>query len=43
VSLPNFADPYNGNPPINGAFPTPLTNLTLTPNMTLAYTQRIGT
>jgi hypothetical protein len=39
VILPNFADPYNGNPPINGAFSTPLTNLTLTPNMTLPYTQ----
>ena len=39
VSLPNFADPYNGNPPILGAFSTPLTNLTLAPNMTLPYTQ----
>ncbi len=39
VSLPNFADPFNGNPPINGAFSTPLTNLTLAPNMTLPYTQ----
>ena len=39
VSLPNFADPYNGNPPIPGAFSTPLTNLTLAPNMTLPYSQ----
>ena len=39
VSLPNFADPYNGNPPITGSFSTPLTNLTLAPNMTLPYTQ----
>jgi hypothetical protein len=39
VSLPNFANPYNGNPPIPGAFSTPLTNLTLAPNMTLPYTQ----
>ena len=39
VSLPNFADPYNGNPPIPGAFSTPLTNLTLAPNMTLPYAQ----
>ena len=39
VSLPNFADPFNGNPPVPGAFSTPLTNLTLSPNMTLPYTQ----
>ena len=39
VSLPNFADPYNGNPPVPGTFSTPLTNLTLSPNMTLPYTQ----
>ncbi len=39
VSLPNFADPYNGNPPVPGAFSTPLTNLTLAPNMTLPYSQ----
>ena len=39
VSLPNFADPYNGNPPTPGAFSTPLTNLTLAPNMTLPYSQ----
>jgi hypothetical protein len=39
VSLPNFADPYNGNPPLPGAFSTALTNLTLAPNMTLPYSQ----
>ncbi len=39
VSLPNFADPYNGTPPVTGAFSTPLTNLTLAPNMTLPYSQ----
>ena len=39
VSLPNFADPFNGNPPVNGSFSTPLTNLTLAQNMTLPYTQ----
>ncbi|MGA9567809.1 MAG: carboxypeptidase regulatory-like domain-containing protein [Candidatus Korobacteraceae bacterium] len=39
VSLPNFADPYNGTPPVAGSFSTPLTNLTLAPNMTLPYSQ----
>ena len=39
VGLPNFADPFNGNPPMNGSFSTPLTNLTLAPNLTLPYTQ----
>jgi hypothetical protein len=39
VSLPNFADPFNGNPPAPGTFSTPLTNLTLSPNLTLPYTQ----
>ena len=29
VSLPNFADPFNGHPPAPGTFSTPLTNLTL--------------
>src|SRR6185437_7224735 len=38
VSLPNFADPFNGNPPAAGTFSTPLTNLTLSPNLTLPYT-----
>lgn len=39
VSLPNFADPFNGNPPAPGIFSTPLTNLTLSPTLTLPYTQ----
>lgn len=39
VSLPNFSDPFNGNPPVAGKFSTPLTNLTLAPNMTLPYAQ----
>jgi len=39
ISLPNFADPYNGNPPVNGQFATPLTNLTLAAKLPLPYTQ----
>ncbi|MGB8534883.1 MAG: carboxypeptidase regulatory-like domain-containing protein [Acidobacteriaceae bacterium] len=39
VSLPNFADPFNGKPPAAGTFSTPLTNLTLSPTLTLPYTQ----
>ena len=39
VSLPNFADPFNGHPPAAGTFSTPLTNLTLSPKLTLPYTQ----
>jgi outer membrane receptor protein involved in Fe transport len=39
VSLPHFADPFNGHPPAPGTFSTPLTNLTLAPNLTLPYTQ----
>ena len=39
ISVPNFADPFNGNPPPPGAFATPLTNLTLTPNLPLPYSQ----
>jgi hypothetical protein len=35
----NFQDPYNGNPPAQGTFATPLTNLTLSPNLSLPYTQ----
>jgi hypothetical protein len=35
----NFSDPFNANPPIAGQFATPLTNLTLTPNLPLPYTQ----
>ena len=36
---PNFMDPYNGPPPPLGTFATPLTNLTLTPNLPLPYSQ----
>jgi Carboxypeptidase regulatory-like domain/TonB dependent receptor len=39
VSLPNFADPFNGHPPAVGTFSTPLTNLTLSPSLKLPYTQ----
>jgi Carboxypeptidase regulatory-like domain/TonB dependent receptor len=39
ISLPNFADPFNGNPPAPGTFATPLTNLTLSPNLPLPYSQ----
>lgn len=39
VSVPNFNDPFNGNPPPLGTFATPLTNLTLAPNLPLPYTQ----
>jgi hypothetical protein len=39
LSVPNFSDPYNGNPPPLGSFATPLTNLTLTPNLHLPYSQ----
>jgi len=35
----NFSDPFNGNPPIAGDFSKPLTNLTVTPNLPLPYTQ----
>jgi hypothetical protein len=39
VSLPDFADPFNGNPPAAGTFSTPLTNLTLSPALALPYAQ----
>ncbi|HET6207494.1 MAG TPA: carboxypeptidase regulatory-like domain-containing protein [Terracidiphilus sp.] len=39
VSLPDFADPFNGNPPAPGTFSKPLTNLTLSPKLTLPYAQ----
>jgi hypothetical protein len=35
----NLADPFNGNPPQAGQFSTPLTNLTLAPNLSLPYAQ----
>ena len=39
VSTPNFADPFNGAPPIAGEFSKPLTNLTLAANLPLPYSQ----
>ncbi len=39
VSLPDFADPFNGNPPAPGTFSKPLTNLTLAPALRLPYAQ----
>lgn len=39
ISVPNFADPFNGNPPGPGEFATPLTNLTLDSNLSLPYAQ----
>jgi Carboxypeptidase regulatory-like domain len=39
ISTPNFADPFNGNPPVNGQFATPLTNLTLDAKLPLPYSQ----
>ena len=39
VSLPNFADPFNGQNPFNGTFAQPMTILTLDPNLRLPYAQ----
>ena len=39
LSAPDFADPYQGNPPVSGQFATPLTNLTLAANLPLPYAQ----
>jgi hypothetical protein len=39
VSLPDFADPFNGHPPAVGTFSAALTNLTLSPTLTLPYAQ----
>jgi Carboxypeptidase regulatory-like domain len=39
ISTPNFADPFKGNPPVNGQFATPLTNLTLDSKLSLPYAQ----
>jgi len=36
---PDFSDPFLGKPPALGAFATPLTNLTLTPNLPLPYSE----
>jgi len=39
ISMPNFADPYNGQNPFNGSFAQPMTLLTLDPNLRLPYAQ----
>ncbi len=39
ISLPNFADPFNGENPFNGSFAQPMTLLTLDPNLRLPYAQ----
>jgi hypothetical protein len=39
ISVPNFSDPFNGNPPAPGTFATPLTNLTLNSKLPLPYSQ----
>ena len=39
IQLPNFADPYNGQNPFNGSFASPMTLLTLDPNLRLPYAQ----
>jgi Carboxypeptidase regulatory-like domain/TonB dependent receptor len=39
ISIPNFADPYNGQSPFNGNFAQPMTLLTLNPQLRLPYAQ----
>jgi len=39
ISVPNFADPYNGQNPFNGSFAQPMTLLVLNPNLRLPYAQ----
>jgi Carboxypeptidase regulatory-like domain/TonB dependent receptor len=40
ISIPTFGDPFGpAGPPPPGAFATPLTNLTVAPNLPLPYTQ----
>ena len=39
VSLPNFADPFNGQNPFNGTFSENMTLLVLNPNLRLPYAQ----
>src|SRR5207244_106189 len=39
ISIPNFADPFNAEPPPPGTFVTPMTNLTLAPKLPLPYAQ----
>ena len=39
ISVPNFADPFNGQNPFDGAFAQPMTLLVLNPNLRLPYAQ----
>jgi outer membrane receptor protein involved in Fe transport len=39
VSVPNFADPFNGQNPFNGTFSPDMTLLVLNPNLRLPYAQ----
>ena len=39
VSIPNFADPFNGQNPFNQSFAMPMTLLTLDPRLGLPYAQ----
>ena len=39
ISVPNFADPFNGRNPFDGAFAQPMTLLVLNPNLRLPYAQ----
>ena len=39
VSLPNFADPFNGSNPFNQSFAQPMTLLTIDKNLRLPYAQ----
>jgi Carboxypeptidase regulatory-like domain/TonB dependent receptor len=39
VSVPNFADPFNGQNPFNGTFAQDMTLLVLSPNLRLPYAQ----
>jgi len=39
ISVPNFANPYNGQNPFNGSFAQPMTLLVLNPNLRLPYAQ----
>jgi len=39
VSIPNFADPFNGQNPFDQSFAKPMTLLTLDPNLGLPYAQ----
>jgi hypothetical protein len=39
ISVPNFADPYNGQNPFSGGFAQPMTLLVLNPSLRLPYAQ----